>query len=674
MPSAAELDALLARAMGAHQAGRLAEAQSSYKAVLKHVPNHPPTLHFLGLSYFQQGKPDRGIELVGKALTLQPNYVEARYNLATALHRLQRYEEAAVHYRQVVAVDTGNADAHNNLGAALQELKRFDEAIEHFQKTLALAPNHTQAHNNLATAFKEIGRFDEAAAHYQKALAINPGDAEVSSNLGSVLFELKRYDAAAEAFDEALKRNPDLEFVQGDRIQAKLQNCDWSNFDAEYARIEEGIKQGKKVIAPWIFLSLSSSSALQQQCARIFFEHKFPEPLRRTSKIWDGKRYAHDRIRVAYLSADFRDHAISRLIVDMIERHDRTKFEVFAISFGPDDGSAIRARIVSAFEHFIDARLKSDREVAELMRSLEIDVAIDVMGFTQYERTNVLALRPAPVQANFLGYAGTLAADFDDYIIADPIIIPPDQQPFYTEKIAYLPHCYLPVDATQPVQNPSLDRQAAGLPANGFVFCSFNNCYKIRPEIFDVWMRILNRIDGAVLWLLEASTSCSDNLRREAQKRNVRPERLLFAPRTDPDSHLARHRLADLFLDTLPYNAHTTASDSLWAGLPLLTCSGPAFASRVAASVLTAAGIPELITHSLAEYEDRAVELASDTAQLAAIRGKLTSEQLKRQPMFDTGMMARHMEAAFRTMWERHRRGEGAETFFVSESASDAGF
>jgi predicted O-linked N-acetylglucosamine transferase (SPINDLY family) len=663
MPTAAELDALLARAMSAHQAGRLADAQSSYKAVLKHVPNHPPTLHFLGLSYFQQGKPDRGIELVGKALTLAPDYVEARYNLATALHRLQRYEAAAVHYRQVVAVDAGNADAHNNLGAALQELKRFDEAVAHFRKTLALNPNHAQAHNNLATAFKEIGRFDEAAAHYQKALAINPGDAEVHSNLGSVLLELKRYDAAAEAFDAAIKHNPELEFVEGDRIQARLQNCDWTNYEADRARIEEGVKNGKKVTAPWIFLSLSSSSALQQKCARIFVAHKCPEPQQRA---WKGKRYAHDRIRVAYLSADFRDHATSRLIVEMIERHDRTKFEIFAISFGPNDKSAIRARVEKAFEHFIEVRLKSDREVAELMRSLEIDIAVDLMGFTQYERANLLAMRPAPVQVNYLGYAGTVAADFVDYIIADPIIIPPDDRPFFTEKIAYLPHCYQPTDTTRPTHNSSLDRRAAGLPSDGFVFCSFNNSYKIRPELFDIWMRLLNRFDGSVLWLLEASSTCSDNLRREAEKRSVRAERLIFAPRTDPATHLARHGLADLFLDTLPYNAHTTASDALWAGLPLLTCTGSTFASRVAASILTAAGVPELITDSISEYEARAIELANDAALLAAIRDKLKSEQLKSQPLFDTGQMARDMEAGFRMMSERHRRGENAETFFVA--------
>ncbi len=667
MPNAAELDALLARAMGAHQAGRLAEAQSAYKAVLKQVPNHPPTLHFLGLSYFQQGKPERGIELVGKALTLRPDYLEARYNLATALHRLQRYEEAAVHYRQVVAVDANNADAHNNLGAALQELKRFDEAIAHFEKTLSINPNHAQAHNNLATVFKEIGRFDEAAAHYQKALAINPGDAEVYSNLGSVMLELKRYDAAAEAFDAALKRNPDLEFVQGDHIQAKLQNCDWSGYDADRERIEEGVRHGRKVTAPWIFLSLSTSSALQQKCARIFVEHKCPQAPQRSPKL-SGKHAAHDRIRVAYLSADFRDHATSRLIVEMIERHDRTRFEVFAFSFGPNDHSAIRARVEAAFEHFIDVRLKSDREIADLMRRHEIDIAVDLMGFTQYERAHLLAMRPAPVQVNYLGYAGTVAADFVDYIIADPIIIPPEQRPFFTEKIAYLPHCYQPTDTTRPTHNSSLDRASAGLPPQGFVFCSFNNSYKIRPEIFEIWMRLLNRFEGSVLWLLEASASCSDNLRREAEKRNVRAERLLFAPRTDPATHLARHGLADLFLDTLPYNAHTTASDALWGGLPLLTCSGSTFASRVAASILTAAGVPELITHSLAEYEARAIELASDTAQLAAIRDKLEQEQLKCQPLFDTGMMSRHMEDAFRMMWERRRSGENADTFFVANA------
>jgi predicted O-linked N-acetylglucosamine transferase (SPINDLY family) len=415
---------------------------------------------------------------------------------------------------------------------------------------------------------------------------------------------------------------------------------------------------------PLLFAGVSPSAALQLKCAQTHVRGKHPGT---NAPIWNGERYSHDRIRVGYLSADIRNHPVARLIAEIFERHDRTRVETFAFSFGADDGSALRARIAKAFDHFVDVSQKSDRDIASLIRENEIDVAVDLTGFTENARVGILAMRPAPTQVNYLGYPGTIGADYFDYIIADQIIVPPEHQPFYSEKVAYLPHTYQPTDTTREIPATPLSRRDAGLPDTGFVFCSFNNSFKITPQVFDIWMRLLRSVDGSVLWLLDGHPA-SDNLRREAQKRDVAAERLVFAPRVDPDIHLARHRLADIFLDTSPYNAHTTTSDALWAGLPVLTCLGTAFAGRVAASIVTAAGLPDLVTHSLPEYEALALRLAREPDRLASVRSKLAGNRLT-QPLFDSASFARDLEAVYTAMWERQRNGLVPEAFSVERRA-----
>jgi predicted O-linked N-acetylglucosamine transferase (SPINDLY family) len=384
--------------------------------------------------------------------------------------------------------------------------------------------------------------------------------------------------------------------------------------------------------------------------------------------LWRGERYAHDRIRIAYLSADFHDHAVMHLMAGLFEQHDRSQFDVVAVSFGPDPSTDTRARLKDAFERFIDVRHLRDDEIAKLLRDLETDIAIDLKGFTDDARTGIFAFRPAPIQVNYLGYPGTMGAPYIDYIIVDPIVVPHDQRLAYAEKIVYLPHCYQVNDAKRLIAERTPTRSEATLPETGFVFCSFNNNYKITPTMFDVWMRLLRDIDGSVLWLFEGNAAAPVNLRREAANRGVAPERLVFAPKVPLADHLARHRLADLFLDTQPWNAHTTASDALWAGLPLLTCIGTTFAGRVAASLLEAVGLPELVTRTLSEYQTLALQLAGEPSLLAGIKQRL-SDNRHVFPLFNTDRSRRHIEAAYSEMYARHRRGEAPASFAIAPLA-----
>ena len=433
--------------------------------------------------------------------------------------------------------------------------------------------------------------------------------------------------------------------------------------EREKARAVAGLKLGRRTIQPFDCKAIATSEEDNLQAARLWMADECPAS---PQPLWRGERYEHDRIRVAYLSTDLRAHAVGFLIVGALEHHDKSRFETTGISLGPDDKSETRARIEAAFDRFIDVREKSDNEVAALLREMEIDIAVDLNGFTGDPRTRILARRPAPIQVNYLGYPGTMGADYIDYIIADPIVITPNEEP-YLQREDRLSARQLSGERFETTHGSKRvpSRAEAGLPETGFVFSSFNNTYKISPEMFSVWMRLLSGVEGSVLWLLEDNVFAAENLRREAAARGVNPDRLIFAPRTTPDNHLARTTLADLFLDTLPYNAHTTASDALWVGLPVITTPGTTFPGRVAASLLTAIGLPELIAPSLADYERLALTLARDPAALAALKAKLVSHRAS-FPLFDTKRFTRNLEAALSQMWERHRQGLPPQTFAVA--------
>jgi predicted O-linked N-acetylglucosamine transferase (SPINDLY family) len=604
-----------------------------------------------------------------KTADLRPGFAQAWSNRGGALFKLARYADAIASYDKALALQPWHVESQINRGDALLALQRFDEALMAFDRALAAQPQNGDAWAHRGSALAQLGRREEAIASYDRALEIKPTDIEALNQRGNAHFMLRRFEEAARDYEWALALDSDFPWALGNLAYCRLNCCEWDGIEEEASAITGAIRSGRPVCAPLQYLSLAGLAGDTSEvvadalsAAQLWVERQFPAS---TEPLWRGERYAHERIRLAYLSADFNDHAVARLIAGTFECHDRNRFQTIGVALGANDGSNLRRRLEAAFDIFIDVGALSDADVAAWLREKEVDVAIDLNGFTAGCRPGILAHRPSPLQAQFLGFPGTMGASYIDYVIADETVIPARQRPYYREKVVSLPHSFLPNDSNRSIAEPMPSRAEAGLPERGFVFCSFNTAFKITPSMFDVWMRLLLAVGDSVLWLPAGSIASSCGLKNEAQRRGVDPDRLLFAPFTaTAEEHLSRMRLADLFLDTLPYNAHATACDALWAGVPLLTIQGASFASRVAASALHAAGLDELITGSIEAYEALALELARNRPRLQSIR-----EQLKRDrsalPLFDTVQFTRNLEAALLTMYQRHRRGEAAESFAV---------
>lgn len=531
------------------------------------------------------------------------------------------------------------------LGVALVQLSRREEALPVFLEAARLDPGSAEAHTNAGNLLAELGRHDEALVHLREAVRARPRLADLHFNLGVALQQLKRHEEAIESLQAALDIAPRMPYALGHRVWNELASCRWAALEDGVAALRRQVRDEGIPATPFTLVGATDDAQAQRRCAELHVRAGVAAP----SPLWRGERYRHARIRVAYLSADFCEHATAYLAAGLFERHDRSAFETVAASYGPDDGSPMRARLARAFDRFVDVRTLDDARVARLLREMEIDIAVDLKGHTTDARFGILAHRPAPVQVAYLGYPGTCGAGFIDYVLADRFVLPEAEQRHWTEKVVYLPDCYQVNDATRAISERVPGRAAAGLPEAGFVFCCFNNSYKIRPPLFEVWMRLLRELRGSVLWLLEDNATARRNLEREARARGVDPSRLVFGSRLPHAEHLARHRLADLFLDTLPCSAHTGASDALWAGLPLLTCAGGTFAGRVAGSLLHAAGLPELVTQSLIDYEALALQLARDPRRLAELRQRLAVAR-GTAPLFDTDRFRRHLEAAYREM------------------------
>ena len=654
-----DINAQFQQGLALHQQGRLDEAFALYGAVLAAVPSHFGALHFSGMIHYQRGAWQAAADWIGRALALNPNAPEAHSNLGLALQELRRIDEALAAYDRALRLRPGYPEALNNRGNALQALHRVAEALESYDRALALQPNFALAHANRGNALAALGRPVEALAAYDRALQLAPDFANALNNRGRALRELKRYDEAAQSFARLLAAAPHQPYAPGMLLDSRLNCCDWTDYEATSAAIVAAVERGERADAPFSFLSHALSPSAQLKCARLFASAEFPP-----SAPFVGLRRRRERVRLAYLSADFHDHATAHLMAGLFEGHDRSRFEVEGFSYGPDDGGAMRARLQRGFDHFVDVRSSDDRAVGNLMRERGVDIAIDLKGYTANNRAGILASRPAPIQASYLGFPGTLGATFIDYLIADSYVVPPAREADYDEKIVRLPGCYQVNDRQRRIADDTSTRAEAGLPERGYVFCSFNNSYKLRPATFDVWTRLLPQVEGSVLWLVEDNAAAVANLRREAERRGIAADRLVFAPRLPLEAHLARHRLASLFLDTFPYNAHTTASDALWVGLPLVTLSGESFASRVAGSLLTAVGLPELITTSLADYEALALRLATTPDLLAKVKAKLATN-LPTASLFDTDNFRRHIETAYATMYERWLDGRPVESFDV---------
>ncbi len=634
--------------------GRNAEAIESYDRALALAPDLIEDRFNRGAALFAVGRYDDAIASFDRVLAGKPEFADASLWRAKVLLELHRHDEALESVDKLIAKDPELAEAWVGRGNVLTEQKRTQDAFAAFDKALTLRPDTAEAWLGRGNLLSDLKRNDDALTAYDRALTLKPDLAEAWLGRGNLFTRLMRYQEAFGALDRAFQLNPDFRYLAGQRIHVKQHLCDWTDLDAEIAKLLAAIRAGKSASIPFSLLALPSSAADQLQCAERYIQDQESFPA-----IWRGEVYPHDRIRVAYLSADFREHATAYLTAGLFEHHDKSRFETTALSFGSDPESPTRHRIEGAFEHFLDVQQQTDVSIADLIRRHEIDIAIDLMGITANSRPGILARRPAPIQVNYLAFPGTMGAKYIDYIIADPTIIPEDQCAFYTEQVVWLPDSYQINDNRRRV-SVTPTRGECGLPDGAFVFCSFNNAYKTTPQVFDIWMRLLKNTKNSVLWLLDANTAVSANLRREAEKRGVAPERLIFAGITAAADHLARHRLADLFLDTLPYNAHTTASDSLWAGVPVLTCSGATFAARVAGSLLKAVGLDELITQSLEDYEALALKLAHDPAYLSSLKERLVRNR-NSFPLFNTERTTRQIEAAYTMMWQRYQGGKRAK-------------
>ncbi len=705
------------QALSLHQAGQLLEAQTIYSEVLKIQPQHANSLHFLGVIAYQTKNPQLAVDLITQAIAINPKSAAFYSNLGVALMDLKSLDQALDSYEKAIAINSTNPDFHYNRGNILAELKKLDLAIISYERAIELNPNNAGYYYNRGNVFKEnkqldlairdyekaielnpdheiyyayanilleLKKLDLAIASYQRAIQLKPDYAEAYSNLGNVFVDLEDSKTAIDHYEKAVFLKPDysegyhnlatalvnnqqidlaisnyykvlqlktnFQYLAGEIFFAKSKICDWNSYDEEKSILEKEIKEGKKVVAPFHSLSLVDSPELQRRASEIYVQQydidHAPEEI--------SKRERNKKIRIAYYSADFHHHATAYLMAGLFELHDKSKFELIAISFGPESNDDMRDRISASFDKFIDVRFLTDKEIAELSRELQIDIAIDLKGFTQNTRFGIFAYRCAPIQVSYLGYPGTLAASYMDYIIADKTLIPEDSKKHYSEKIVYLPNSYQVNDSKRKISDRIFTRQELGLPEEGFVFCCLNNNYKISPADFDIWMRILKAVKGSVIWLLEDNKIAAENLRKEAEKRGVESERLIFAKRMLLDEHLARQKMADLFLDTLPYNAHTTCSDALWAGLPVLTLIGKSFASRVAASLLNAIELPELLTQSEQEYEAKAIELAMNPEKIKEIKAKLERKRLA-ATLFDTKLFAKHIESAYEEMYEKYQ-------------------
>ena len=619
-------EALLEQAVQLHRAGRRDEAARLYSALLQQDPRHFYALYFLGFAYFESGEFERAAELMAQAVKINPR----------------------------------SPDAFYNLGCSYLQLQRHQQAVLCFDAALGLKPDYDAAWTNRGVALLSLRRQSDALASFDRAIQLNPRDPEAFSNRGTAWFELQRYDRAAEDYARVAELAPDFPHARGNLALARSYCCDWRFAERDRAEITAAIRAGRPAISPHASVLLLDSAEDQLLCARNWTSthgpaaHAPPAP----------GAYDHSKIRVAYVSGDFHQHATAMLLVGVLEEHDRERFEISGVSFGADDSSALRRRVAAACDRFLDVQAASDHEIAQKLLDLQIDIAVDLKGFTQGSRPGIFARRAAPIQINYLGHPGTMGAEYIDYILADEIVIPPEMQRHYTEQVVYLPGSYQATDRHRLIPEERPTRAEAGLPEHAFVFCCFNNSCKITRENFHVWMRLLRSIEGSVLWLLAGNETAVQNLKGATEAAGVEADRLIFAPRTAPDSHLARHALADLFLDTLPCSAHTAASDALWAGLPLLTVAGTTFAGRVAASLLNALGVPELVTASLAEYEALALSLARKPQELAAIRAAV-AERRRTSALFNTARFTRNLERAYLMMWERQRQKLDTRAFTV---------
>lgn len=674
---------------------RLDDAEHGFRRYSELQPNSPGAQNNLGVVLKERGKLDEAVAAYRRALQIKPDYAEVYSNLGSALRGQGRTAEAVESYRRALQIDPSYAEAHNKLGNALKELGQLDEAVASYQRALELKPDHADALYNLALALKAQGRLSEATDNYLQVLALNPDHAEASNNLGNIFLAQGMSDAAATCYRQtlqsspnhtmantslghilvergeleeavtrlelALQADPDYEQARAILLFCKAQMGDWTA-DHEFAEIAEEFGTRDRPISPLLALSFEDSPQRQlERSVRWSQEHRATPPV---APLTPRSANPSGRLRIGYFSGDFREHPMMHLMLGLFREHDRSAFEVLAFNHGPGEKGEIQTKLRQHVDHFFDIRPLSDQQAADLARQHEVDIAIDITGYTGNSRPGLSSWRPAPVQISYLGFPSTLGSPFADYIVADHCLVPEDTRAFYSERVIYLPDTYQPNDDERYLSDDGGTRSSCGLPADAFVLCCFNNAHKIKEREFRIWMRVLRQVDGSVLWLLASNPWFEKNLRAQAASCGVDPARLVFAKRLPQADHLARHRHADLFVDTFNFNAHTTCSDALWGGLPVVTKAGQQFAARVAASLLSAVGLPELITTTDEEYEALIIELATNPERLATLKRKLANNRLT-FPLFDTKQYVRTFEAALKTVHRRHAEGLDATDIVV---------
>jgi predicted O-linked N-acetylglucosamine transferase (SPINDLY family) len=630
--------------------------------VQKHLLSGEAHFQLARLLYLNS-RSENTINQLEYVLKLDESHLESHLLLAEIHNKNRNFSHAIAHFNQVLKVNPNNAEILCNLGSAYKENNQIPEALEALEKAITLKPSLVEGHFNRGLVFHSIKETDLALDAFNTTISCDKEYARAYVLRFILLIEKKQLDEALVSCERALELAPNTSYLRAQRFRLKMFLNAWDHFDEELDTLFQMMHSSKKVIEPFYFQAMVDDPQQQLLAAQAWCESRYPEN-RSLGKIESGA--GNKRIRIGYFSGDFHNHPVSLLLIELFELHDRNQFEITAFSFGPDRNDDMRQRIKKTIEHFVDVSAMSDLEIAQLTRDKKIDIAVNLSGYTTDCRSGIFAYRAAPLQVQYLGYPGTLGAPYVDYIVADETVIPKVNQIHFSEKVIYMPDTYWCSDSRRIVSTKAMTKRELGLPESSFIFCCFNHCYKITPDVFDSWMHILRNVENSVLWLLEDSQSAKQNLIREAELRGISGERLKFASRTSPSEYLCRLTMADLFIDSWPYNAHTTANDALYVGLPVLTKIGQAFASRVAASQLTALKIPELITYSKRSFEQQAINLANDPQKLAAIRNKVKANK-NTTSLFNTELFTRNLESAFVRILERSQAGLAPEHLYFDQ-------
>jgi protein O-GlcNAc transferase len=628
-------------------------AIKNYNLAINNRPNFAEAHNNIAVVFQKLRNFDQAILQYKKAISYKNLYLDAYINLANLFKETKQFEEAIKNYDLAINLNPNLAEVYNNKGNALKEIRKFEEAIKNYDLAINLNPNLAEVYNNKGNALKEIRKFEEAIKNYDLAINLNPNFAEAYFNTATTLQDIKNFEKAVLYFEKALLLDKEIPFCKGYLLHAKMLCCNWSGLNELYKEIYNDVEKNRYSATPFGYQAICDDESNLQKCAQLYSNKRFPEI---KNNLFSKKVSKNKKIKIGYLCGEFREQATSILMTEVWEKHNKEDFEIIAFDSGWDDKSLRRNRIINAFDKFIDISKVSDLDAAKIIYKEQIDILINLNGFFGTGRPVVFSYRPAGIQINYLGFPGTIGSKYIDYILCDQTVVPLESKKFYNEKIIYLPGSYQANDTKRNISDKKFLREELSLPNESFVFCCFNNNYKITPNMFDVWARLLKKIDNSVLWLIEGNSEATENLKKEVKIRNIDASRLIFAKRMKLEDHLARHKNADLFLDTLPYNAHTTASDSLWAGLPVLTCLGKAFPGRVAASLLRSLDLPELITYSENEYISKAEELALNPEKLTLIKNKLDINKFS-QPLFNTELFCRSLESAFKIIFEKHSLG-----------------